>query len=71
MFRPEDKDPLPLWENLIEGGVSVHDMPGVHVEMLSEPIADRLARLVRQHLDAADCGTSTPPDVVPARVLVG
>jgi aspartate racemase len=54
LFRAvEDHDAKPLWMGL-GGGLEVHDMPGGHLDMLEEPIVQNTARLVREHLDAAD-----------------
>jgi amino acid adenylation domain-containing protein len=51
LFRAEQsEDPEPDWRPVIGGGLQVHDMPGVHLDMMEEPHVIHTASLVRRYL---------------------
>lgn len=50
----EGPDPEGLWTGLTQGGLAVHQMPGVHLDMMEEPAVIATAALVREYLQR-DC----------------
>ena len=54
----ESDDPEPLWTGLATGGITIHKLPGRHLDMLKEPTVSKTASLVREHLEAFEI-TST------------
>ena len=44
-------DPQPGWEGLALGGMTVHEMPGVHLDMMEEPAVLQTSSLVARYLD--------------------
>jgi acyl transferase domain-containing protein/thioesterase domain-containing protein len=54
----ESIDPERLWAGLARGGLAVHQMPGVHLDMMEEPAVIATAALVREYLqpDGAQTG---------------
>jgi amino acid adenylation domain-containing protein len=47
----ESLDPEPFWVGLARGGLAVHQMPGVHLDMMEEPAVIETASLVNKYLD--------------------
>ena len=60
LFRTTDPAggiyPAPLmgWKGLLQGKVTVFDVPGEHLEMLSEPAIEKVAQVLRERLSASD-----------------
>jgi acetoacetyl-CoA synthetase len=54
-FRAADRredlgDPIPVWNRVVEGGLTVEALPGGHADMLGEPIVGVLAERMARHL---------------------
>lgn len=60
----EGYDPEPLWTGLARGGMTVHRMPGEHLEMLEEPAVLQTAALIDWYLEHKDITETAIP--VPA-----
>ena len=53
----ESTDPEPLWQSLAAGGLIVHQMPGVHLDMMEEPAVINTAALIGDLLHRAHSPT--------------
>ncbi|CEF48410.1 unnamed protein product [uncultured bacterium] len=45
------RDPLLGWAELARGGLALHELPGDHVTMFTEPMVKRLAEHLAEHLE--------------------
>jgi thioesterase domain-containing protein len=58
LFMPERRlgqanDPsirLKLWDGLLEGQLTVHVIPGIHIQILREPFVKELAPILKDYL---------------------
>jgi amino acid adenylation domain-containing protein len=50
----EGDDPEPLWQGLAQDGLIVHRLPGVHLEMMEEPVVVQVAALIERYLEQED-----------------
>jgi acetoacetyl-CoA synthetase len=48
--REDMGDPLPVWRRVVEGGLTVEQVPGSHADVVAEPNVRRLAERVSAHL---------------------
>jgi acetoacetyl-CoA synthetase len=56
-------DPLPVWQRVVHGGLTVEHIPGPHLDAMDEPTVSLVAERLSAHLDAprsAGGGTRTP-----------
>jgi acetoacetyl-CoA synthetase len=54
--REDRGDPMPVWGRVVDGGLTVENVPGSHADVVAEPNVRALAERVSAHLAASASG---------------
>jgi acetoacetyl-CoA synthetase len=49
---PTQCDPIPVWERVVQDGLTIEQIPGGHTDVVSEPTASVLAERLAAHLES-------------------